>query len=600
MYESHFGFSSRPFCPAPDSAFLVDVPTMTQARDAILFCIRGHRGIAIVTAPAGLGKTLLCRSLAEELGDDYRIVLLANANFSSSTAMLQAVLFELGHKYSRLTEQELRLKLTSALRTLKEDDKLVVLIVDEAHLLDERLLEELRTLTNLMNGDQSLLRLVLAGQLGLEERLADPALTALSQRIGSQSDLEPLTREESAYFISERVRRAGSTAADVFTDTAFNFIVRASDGNPRCLNQLCDHALLLTFTSGRRRVTAAQARAALDDLKQLPLHWNDPGKVFEPDTANAAADKKLSAATGDEQPVDADVVDVTASADGEDSDQRSESVSGGQASAILEIDSQQTESDLSGAESAPTADDSARTATESADEPATDSPTENSDQPADAAIEVGSIEIGGLATSEAGALAASEALADSQAVEADATTSDDVETKPDGENVDGETVGNAESDETKTDQAGRDADIRPAVQSIDDQTAAFEVGADLPMASLEGAAGFRTVESGVSDTGLSLEAGELLQPARDKHSTESTADVADEVDRETEQPESVDLESFEPAAESQDRQTSIHSQASFDFENDPESASRTSNPGLRLCKISTRRVGRRNCAHHVG
>jgi type II secretory pathway predicted ATPase ExeA len=279
MYQEHFGFNRRPFAAVPDIELFVENVANRNCLDEAIVCLEGGQGIAILTAPAGVGKTIMCHKLADCLKSPFVTILLPNSTFASQRAMLQSVLFELGRKYVRLEEQELRLELISALRSNHRRDDQVVLIVDEAEHLKPEILEEIRNLANLSENGQPLVRVILSGQPQLEERLLEPDMTALNQRVRSQLYLQPLTRSESMDYVSEQIRICGQFAELVIQEDALELMVHAADGNARCLNQLADHSLLLAYMSGERPVSLKTVREALDDLKQLPLQWNDPGTL---------------------------------------------------------------------------------------------------------------------------------------------------------------------------------------------------------------------------------------------------------------------------------------------------------------------------------
>jgi len=276
MYETFFGLAKRPFTAMPDPACFVPVEGIYQAYSSLAQCAADGRGIGVLAAPAGLGKTLVCQRLARELEDRFTVVYLPTGNFLTRRSLLQAILFELGHSYVRMGDQELRLALTSVIRRLRPGRGTIALIVDEAHLLAPRMLEELRTLTNFADAGESLLRLVVSGHLSLEETLSQPSLDAFNQRIGIQTTLPPFTRDESAEYVSRRLALAGANVTDVLTGDALATICEASDGSPRCLNQLCDHSLLLGYLNSQKPVLHQTVREALDDLKQLPLTWSEP------------------------------------------------------------------------------------------------------------------------------------------------------------------------------------------------------------------------------------------------------------------------------------------------------------------------------------
>ncbi len=170
----------------------------------------------------------------------------------------------------------MRLSTFASLKELTPAGRGVVLIVDEAHLLSDRLLEELRLLASLSEGKLPLARVILAGQPALEERLMEPGLEALNQRVACQVYLEALTRRQSIDYVNYRIEWAGGETSRIFTEAALERIAVCAGGLPRCLNQLCDHAMLLTCVQEQSRVTNEIVDEALGALRQLPLHWNIP------------------------------------------------------------------------------------------------------------------------------------------------------------------------------------------------------------------------------------------------------------------------------------------------------------------------------------
>ncbi len=281
MYEPFFGMERRPFSATPDPGCFFSSSELQTVLEELTVCVERGQGIGILTAAAGIGKTLLCQHLAaslrqrDEAKPQFECVYLANSNFPTRRSLLQAILFEMGDEYSRRDEPELRIDLRSRLLSLRPQREALVLIVDEAHLFADELLEELRTLSDLADDGSSLVRIVLSGQHELEERLTDRAFDALNQRISKHVYAESFTHSESVDYIQHRLDWSGCDIESVFSEEALGVIARASGGVPRCLNQLCDHSLLLAFASDQKPVSESTVREALEDLKQLPLHWND-------------------------------------------------------------------------------------------------------------------------------------------------------------------------------------------------------------------------------------------------------------------------------------------------------------------------------------
>ncbi|MDA0587698.1 MAG: AAA family ATPase [Planctomycetota bacterium] len=275
MYEQFFQLNRRPFAATPDPACFFSTESLAENLNQLKVCVEHGQGIGILTAPAGTGKTLLCQRLLKDLGERYRSIFLGNSNFPTPRSLLQAVLYELGVEPSRNDEQELRHELRNALGEIRQDYEALVLIVDEAHLFEAAVLEEIRTLVDLAEEGHSLVRVILSGQLELEERMTDRQFDAINQRTSAHVCIEEFSIAESVGYVRHRIEWAGGKPDDVITEEGTLIIARASCGVPRCLNQLADHSLLLAFAADESPVSESTVREALEDLKQLPLHWND-------------------------------------------------------------------------------------------------------------------------------------------------------------------------------------------------------------------------------------------------------------------------------------------------------------------------------------
>jgi len=270
MYEAFFGLKTRPFSAAPRADQYVPTSTVESARQKLLRTIERAEGAGLVVGPSGTGKTLLCRVLAEQCRGRFEVPLLASGRLSTRRSLLQALLYEMHRPYRGLDEGELRLALVDHLMHGEDESRGVVLLVDEAHTLPLRLLEELRLLTNLVRDGQLRVRMVLAGDPQLEERFASPKLESFSQRLVARCYLEALNGTETQQYIEGQLREAGASAAPVITPEAALKAFQATGGVPRLVNQVCDHALVLAFSAGERSVGPARIEEAWADLQQLP------------------------------------------------------------------------------------------------------------------------------------------------------------------------------------------------------------------------------------------------------------------------------------------------------------------------------------------
>ena len=272
MYETSFGLSRRPFPSLPQPAFYYPAGAAEYARQTLLRCVERGEGVAVVVGPTGCGKSLLGQLLADHFRDAMHVVQLASGRLDSRRALLQAILYGLGRPFRGMDEGELRLALIEYL-SQATPPKPMLLLVDEAEALPMRLLDELRMTTNLSAGGEPCSRLVLLGGSALEERLTSPKLESFSQRIVARCYLESMNRTETKECI--QVQLSAASASDVlFADDACDAVFQATDGVPRLINQLCDHALILAFADGQSNISRSGVEEAWADLQQLPTPWN--------------------------------------------------------------------------------------------------------------------------------------------------------------------------------------------------------------------------------------------------------------------------------------------------------------------------------------
>jgi len=314
MYEKFFGLSRRPFPSVPQVDYYYPAAAIEAARETLARCVERCEGVGMVVGPSGTGKTLLSLVLARQFKDSFRVAMLSSGRLSTRRALLQAILFELSQPYREMDEGELRLALVDYLTLGEECPEGMLLLVDEAHALPLRLLDEIRMITNLVCGGEPCTRLVLAGGGLLEERFANPKLESFSQRIVARCYLESFNRDETQGYVHTQIGNAGREGEEVISSDACHAVYQATDGVPRLVNQVCDHALLLACAAGREQVDRAIVEEAWADLQQLPTPWNGDsgdersnggiiefgGLEDEPEEAGQEADDQQP--TGDQRP----------------------------------------------------------------------------------------------------------------------------------------------------------------------------------------------------------------------------------------------------------------------------------------------------------
>lgn len=273
MYDGCFGFNRRPFISVPQTDHYFPARAIEDSRTTLMRSIQRGEGAGLIIGASGTGKTLLCLLLAEQFRRSFQVAMLTSGRLGTRRALFQAILYELGRPYRGMDEGELRLAVIDYLTTGDGSSRGMLLLIDEAHTLPLRLLEEIRLLTNLVRGGQPLVRLVLAGAAVLEERFASPKLDSFSQRIVARCYLETFNRTETKDYIHAQVNAVGGEAEQVFPEAACQSVFQATGGVPRLINQVCDHALLLAYVAGRKTIEPANIEEAWADLQQLPTPW---------------------------------------------------------------------------------------------------------------------------------------------------------------------------------------------------------------------------------------------------------------------------------------------------------------------------------------
>ncbi|HSN00938.1 MAG TPA: AAA family ATPase [Rudaea sp.] len=276
MYLEFYGLKEAPFSITPDPRYVFLSERHRDALAHLLYGIGkgGSGGFVQLTGEVGTGKTTLCRLLLEQLPENTRVALVLNPKLSP-VELLETICEELkldiaGRKGSlKSLVDTLNIYLLDAYA----QGLRVVLIVDEAQELSTESLEQVRLLTNLETPTQKLLQIILLGQPELRDKLHQPELRQLAQRITARYHLMPLDRGESEAYVRHRLAVAG-TARSPFSRLGLRALYRRSGGVPRVINVIADRALMAGFAREQDALGEQLVdRAANETLPGNARYW---------------------------------------------------------------------------------------------------------------------------------------------------------------------------------------------------------------------------------------------------------------------------------------------------------------------------------------
>ncbi len=274
MYLSHFGLKEFPFGLTPDTGYFFPGEGAQAALNTLLVALDAGEGLIKIVGEVGSGKTLLCRTLLNQLEvQGWAAAYIPNPHLTPA-ALNQALLSELGGDFKRSLAYGLTKALETRLLQLASEDRRAVALIDEAQAIPLESLEALRLITNLETEKRKLLQIVLFGQPELDLRLNDPTVRQIKSRIAFHDRLLPLSGAETPAYLRHRTGLAGARGP-LFQAAAAGKLHRMSRGMPRLLNILAHKALMLAYGEGCEQVWPRHARVAGHDTPGARLSLFD-------------------------------------------------------------------------------------------------------------------------------------------------------------------------------------------------------------------------------------------------------------------------------------------------------------------------------------
>lgn len=265
-YFRTLGLTKEPFSTSPDPSFFFQSKEHKAAFCRLQITISLKRGLSVILGDVGTGKTTLSRKLSQLLLQDQNVAfhMILNPYFKTEKQFLSklAELFHINVSRSASGLQLMEAIERHLFHLGVEKNNTVVLLIDEAQILPDFVLEILRILLNYETNEYKILQLVLVGQMELLPRIR--AMHNFWDRIALRYVLNPLGEEEIRELIDFRLRQAGYNGTHpLFSDEAVREIWENTQGYPRKLALICHNCLEALVMYDRKIVDSDTVRRVI-------------------------------------------------------------------------------------------------------------------------------------------------------------------------------------------------------------------------------------------------------------------------------------------------------------------------------------------------
>ncbi|MDC8830316.1 XrtA/PEP-CTERM system-associated ATPase [Alteromonas gilva] len=284
MYESYYGFKSKPFQLTPDPAFFFASKLHKRAISYLQYGLSQAEGFIVITGGVGTGKTTIANSLLADLQQDIVAAQIVTPKLSPDE-LVKMVGSRFGINVAGKSKADIIGELEKYLYSLSGQGRRALLLVDEAQNLPLEAIEELRMLSNFQHAGKPLLQSFLLGQQELQPILRAPNMEQFRQRIVASCHLQPLNAEEVQAYIEFRLAQAGRSGSALFTEAAYEVIFDFSKGIPRKVNTLLDRALLFGYLEDITVFEGSAITQVVEEINSEMFIADDTGVEDEPDYA---------------------------------------------------------------------------------------------------------------------------------------------------------------------------------------------------------------------------------------------------------------------------------------------------------------------------
>jgi MSHA biogenesis protein MshM len=283
MYIQHFGLAQYPFSLTPNTRYFLKLPSHQQAFNELIAALDEEGYFAKITGEVGTGKTMLCRKVLNslEFHKDKYVTAYIPHPILSEEGIMHAIAEELSiERAPDISYYDLLKRITEELISISEEDKNVILFIDEAQAMLQETLEAVHLLTKVESSTGKHLKVVLFGQPELNELLDHAILRQIKQQLSYSFNIPALDRDGVESYVAHRLSKAGYNGPHMFTTNAVDALYQASRGIPRLINVLCHKALMASFGKGELIVNEKHLESAVTDTESTKTEKSLIQKLF--------------------------------------------------------------------------------------------------------------------------------------------------------------------------------------------------------------------------------------------------------------------------------------------------------------------------------
>jgi len=269
MYLEHYQLKDFPFGLASDPKFLYLSKAHARVKAQIEYALYIQDSLVVFTGEIGSGKTTLLHDALANF-EQSMVVAKLHQTQVNEVEFLQLLLVEFGFQLFEASKVELLNKISVFLKEQFKNGKKVVLIVDEAQNLSRKVLEEIRLLSDLQDGNSKLMTVIIVGQPELNEVIDSPGMEQMVQRIRLRFHITALTEQELGEYIVHRLDVAGAPNIYLFQEDTIPLIYTYTGGRPRLINILCDYAMMTGAIEEVSEITTDIILQAVEELNWKP------------------------------------------------------------------------------------------------------------------------------------------------------------------------------------------------------------------------------------------------------------------------------------------------------------------------------------------